>query len=77
MGLHGTKPPHFANGRGETAPRGSNLSIREILSETVSDDATMATLALMGCAGRRAGRRCRKRAAEGNRGETPLLYQEP
>ena len=22
-------------------------------------------------------RRCRKRAAEGNRGETPLLYQEP
>lgn len=73
----GTKPPHFASGRGEIAPRGSNRSIREMLSGRLSDDATMTALALMGCAGRRAGRRCRRRAAEGNRGETPLLYQEP
>lgn len=54
-----------------------NRPFWQSLSGTLSNDATMAALALMGCAGRRAGRRCRKRAAEGNRGETPLLYQEP
>lgn len=67
----------FCQRKGRSPRAAPNRSIREMLSGTLSDDATMAALALMGCAGRRASRRRRRRATEGNRGETPLLYQEP